>query len=697
MLHRYALLSVVVCAAALPCQEPWRVLPAGETSGDARLARVRTLNDAYHPWTPPTSRIGQEREARRLRERILVSTGLWPEPPRTPLEPVVHGKIERDDYTVEKVYFASLPGHYVTGSLYRPKGAHGRVPGVLCPHGHAHNGRMYDAGEEVAAEQRAKGAEQTAAGARFPLQACMVQLARMGCVVFHYDMVGYASSRQIGHGDGFADVESALRLQSTMGLQTWNSLRALDFLVSLPDVDAERIGVTGHSGGGTQTFILGAIDPRPTTAFPAVMVSTAMQGGCICENAPYLRIGCNNVAFAALFAPRPLAMSGANDWTLDIMTKGLPELQHVYGLHGAEDRVTAQCWPQFGHNYNQLAREMMYGWFNRHLGLGLAEPIHEREFEPVPPAELEVFDGAHPLPGDAGGATEVRAHWTETAQRQRSDLRPRDAAGVERYRRVIGAAGRVLLGEPARPGAVESRELGVETGDFRISKATIGRAGSGEQIPLVVVGDPASERTLLWVDGGGKRQLFDEAGNLIGPVRELVRAGAAVASIDVLGTGELTPLGPLGAPDRRYLGYTFGYNAPLLAQRVRDISTALAALPRATAIDLVGTGDAGVWVLLARALTPHFPGRTLVDLRGFGFAKIEAADDPDLLPGALKYGGLGGLAALAEPCRLELFGTEGVPLDELASLEAMSEVTGGELEVHVEPLRAEEVAARLLR
>ncbi len=132
-------------------------------------------------------------------------------------------------------------------------------------------------------------------------------LARLGCIVFHYDMVGVADSQPIAHASGFADVAAELRLQSAMGLQTWNSIRALDFLLSLPEVDPKRIGVTGASGGGTQTFLLGAIDDRPAVAFPAVMVSTGMQGGCVCENASYLRQGLGNVDLAAVFAPSRLA------------------------------------------------------------------------------------------------------------------------------------------------------------------------------------------------------------------------------------------------------------------------------------------------------------------------------------------------------------------------------------------------------
>src|SRR4029077_13117445 len=145
-----------------------------------------------------------------------------------------------------------------------------------------------------AQQQIEKKAEKTIAGARYPLQARCAQLARMGCVVFHYDMVGVADSTALEHRKGCLDADAELRLQSFMGLQTWNSVRALDFLLGLPEVDAKRIGVTGASGGGTQTFILCAIDDRPTVAFPPVMVSTAMQGGCICENCSLLRQDAGN-------------------------------------------------------------------------------------------------------------------------------------------------------------------------------------------------------------------------------------------------------------------------------------------------------------------------------------------------------------------------------------------------------------------
>jgi dienelactone hydrolase len=245
-------------------------------------------------------------------------------PVKTPLNAVIHGRIEQPEYTIEKVYFESFPGFYVTGNLYRPATVSGRVPGILSPHGHWANGRFYDSGEAAVLRDIVQGAERFEDGGRSPMQARAVQLAKMGCVVFHYDMIGYADCQQISfeiahrfakqrpemnraEGWGLYSPQAESNLQSVMGLQTWNSIRALDFLESLPDVDPQRLAATGASGGGTQTFMLAAVDPRLAVSFPAVMVSTAMQGGCTCENACLLRVGTGNIELAGLFAPKPQA------------------------------------------------------------------------------------------------------------------------------------------------------------------------------------------------------------------------------------------------------------------------------------------------------------------------------------------------------------------------------------------------------
>src|ERR1041385_4242988 len=332
-----------------------------------------------------------------------------------------------------------MPGFFVSGSLYRPKGKTGKLPAVLNPHGHWADGRFYDNKNGITREI-ADGAERFEDSGRSPLQSRCVQLARMGCVAFFYDMIGYADSQQISQeiAHGFAkqrpemnsreswglfSPQAEAHLQSVMGLQTWDSIRALDFLLSLPDVDPNRIGVTGASGGGTQTFILCAIDPRPTVAFPAVMVSTAMQGGCTCENASLLRVDTGNIEIAGLFAPKPLGMTAADDWTKEMPTKGYPELQQHYRMMGAPDNVKLTPLLQFPHNYNYPSRAAMYEWMNRHLKLGASEPIVERDFKRLTIPEMSVWDDAHPRP-ESGPEFERRLLRTmsEAAQKRIAEM-----------------------------------------------------------------------------------------------------------------------------------------------------------------------------------------------------------------------------------------------------------------------------------
>ncbi len=699
------LLTLVALLAALPPllaePDPTRVLPADEKPQDRRLGPPRTLNDKDFFLQPPASR--QEWEARRkaVREQVLVATGLWPLPPKTPLNPVVHGKIDRDDYTIEKVFFASCPGHYVSGNLYRPKGKTGRLPAVLTPHGHWKNGRFFEADKKTAEAQVMQGAEKTLESARYPLQARCAQLARMGCVVFHYDMVGVADSTAIAHREGFRDAEAELRLQNFMGLQTWNSIRALDFLRSLPDVDPARIGVTGASGGGTQTFMLCAIDDRPAAAFPAVMVSTQMQGGCVCENCSYLRQGTGNVELAGLFAPKPLGMTGANDWTVDIERKGLPELKQLYKLYDAEDRVMARCFPEFGHNYNQVSREVMYNWFNKHLELGLPDPVVEKPFVPVPPAQLSVYDAEHPRPADTADAAALRRILTEASDKQIAALRPTDSKSLEEFRRVVGTALRVMIHDdlPAA-GHVEGKEVGdkVEKDGLTWRRYLIGRKGQGEQVPAFGIKGPAFDGTVVvWVHPRGKASLFED-GKLTPAAKQVLDAKAAILAVDVLGTGEFGEVKP--AVNKDFAGYTFGYNRPLLAQRVHDIVTAVAFAKgheKTKQVHLVGWEKAGPWVLLARPLCGDAVARTAADFDGFRFEKVRQTDDEMMLPGGLKYGGLAALAALAAPAELYAHGHRGTGVGQW--LKSAYAVAGAadKLQRNGEKTSPEKVLAWLLR
>jgi dienelactone hydrolase len=688
---------------------------AGTAPRDRRLDPPKTYND-YFPWTPPTSKEAWQKRRQQVREQVLVATGLWPAPPKTPLQPIIHGKIDRDDYTIEKVFFASYPGHYVCGNLYRPKGRTGKLPGVLSPHGHWANGRFFQASDQEVQNQLGQGAEKTPDGARYPLQTRCAQLARMGCVVFHYDMVGYADSQQIGHRQGFLDPEAELRLQSFMGLQTWNSVRALDFLVSLPDVDPARIGVTGASGGGTQTFILCAIDHRPAVAFPAVMVSTAMQGGCICENCSHLRVGTGNIELAGLFAPKPLGMSGANDWTKAIETKGLPELQALYRLLGAPDNVMAKAYVQFGHNYNQVSRELMYNWFNKHLKLGQSEPVVERPFVPVAPKELSVFDEQHSLPKDAVNAEGLRRYLTESSDKQIADLVPFHIKGLAKFRglsdfrRVIGTALRVMVNDtlPA-PDQVKGTAGGFKTTQMTLERIKLTRKGKEEVVPASLVRSPPYDGTVVvWVHPAGTSSLWQDGKNDVGgprgvdqlapAARAILDRKAAVLAVEVFETGKNGATHQ--SVDKKFAGYTFGYNRPLLANRVHDILTAVAyarGLQGAKKVYLVGFDKAGPWVLLARGLCGDAVVRTAADMNQFRFEHVRTMDDEMMLPGAVKYGGLPALAALAAPGDLYLHNHRGTASGRW--LKGVYEAAGAADRLHrqAEKASAETVVAWLLR
>ncbi len=160
------LLALTILPARSADSDPTRVLPSGEKPADSRLGKVRTLNDKDFFLRVPATKEAWEARRQAVREQVLVANGLWPLPDKTPLHPVIHGKIDRDDYTIEKVFFASYPGHYVSGNLYRPKGKTGKLPGVLCPHGHWANGRFFEANDKVVAEQIKQGAEKTPEGAQ---------------------------------------------------------------------------------------------------------------------------------------------------------------------------------------------------------------------------------------------------------------------------------------------------------------------------------------------------------------------------------------------------------------------------------------------------------------------------------------------------------------------------------------------------
>jgi dienelactone hydrolase len=284
-----------------------------------------------------------------VRERILTVAGLSPMPTRTPLHPQIFRRLERDGYSIETVAIETLPGFWLYGNLYRPLPLpEVSQPGVLIAHGHWVAGRLTDTSEAS-------------------FVACGIAMARAGWTVFAYDMVGYTDTTGVSHQFA-SEAEEALWGISLFGLQTWNSLRALDFLLSLPHVDPARVGMTGASGGGTQTMMLAAIDDRLKVSAPCVMVSHTMQGGCLCENAPGLRIDFSNLDIAAVHAPNPQILVGATgDWTKDTLTVEGPSIAGIYALYGHPERFRYRLL-DYGHNFNEATRREVYTFLAEQFG-----------------------------------------------------------------------------------------------------------------------------------------------------------------------------------------------------------------------------------------------------------------------------------------------------------------------------------------
>ena len=651
------------------------VYPGDERPKDARQQKLKDLN-GYFPFDPvPASRQAWLSRAAEVRQRILVSCGLWPMPPRPAVNATIHGRVERDDYTVDKVYFESYPGLYVTGNLYRPKGKPGPHPVVLSPHGHWSEGRFYECPQSSVTEQLFVGAERYEVAARFPLQARCVQLARMGCIVFHYDMLGYADSKPITYHRahrhtnarpelenttawGLYTAQAELRMQSVFGMQTFNSLRACDFVAALTDADPARIGVTGASGGGTQTMILAAIDPRVSVSFPAVMVSTAMQGGCTCENACCLRVGTGNVEFAALFCPKPQGINAADDWTVELATKGMPELKQLYKLFGAEQNVEGYPLVQFPHNYNHVSRGKMYAWMNKHFGLNYSmDALLEREFKPLTVEEMSVWNDAHPAPPSDLAAEQRLLHAiTKISEQQLSAVADSD---VEHRQLVQPALETITATGWSEIGPVQRENLAkTDHGDFWVFKDILRHAN--QELPVIFLHPKDGEgKVVIWTSATGKSSLVDGDQQLRPEAKQLLAAGFSIVAPDLFRQGEFVASEVSEtrkvSNNRDFAGYTFGYNRTLLAHRVHDLLVMMKFIQTdehaAQSTYLLGVDGGTPAATVAAALAGEHLDRLVIDDGDFRFAQIQSWRDPDFLPGVVKYGDLPKLLTLAHDAR----------------------------------------------
>ncbi len=602
--RRFAAAGALLLVAALSLGGGHAVAQEDAGPRDARLDTVRRIETTYE--MPTYSSLEQWLPRRAwLREHALICCGIWPKPPTGPVEPVIFATVDCGDYTVSKVYFASRPGLYVTGNLYVPTTGTAPYPAVANPHGHWANGRM-------ANEERGSIAGR-----------CIGQ-ARRGMIAFSYDMMGYNDADQYDHR--FLDPRLTLWGVSAMGFQTLNSVRVLDFLASLPQADPTRLAVTGESGGGTQTFMLVAVDERLAAAAPVNMVSAHYQGGCVCENGPNLRVETLNPEIVSVMAPKPLLLvSCTGDWTANTPTVEGPMVQSIYGLYRAADQVS---WVQEDaeHNYNTASREHVYRFLAKTLyGVDDPEAAAEQPFEMLDEAHLRVWADREP-PADRMDLEALSESVIAEKQAAFEALYPDMPGEREAFERVYRPAYEhaLLADEPATEVLARRGEARVLR-NVEIEELRLGREGLGDSIPATLlrpVGGPASTRAVVAVTDEGRAGLQPggEPGEFLSAV---LARGATVLTVDPFLVGEAVPEG--GAPDRAAdVEFFTTYNRTDVAERVRDLVTAAkfaAGLEGIESVRLVGFGEAGLWCLLAQPIAGA--DRCAADAAGFDLSDAE--------------------------------------------------------------------------
>ncbi len=597
-------------------------LARGETSVDRRAVEVgyNTQPNLFrHPRDLP------EWQARKheLRQQMRAAMGIWPEPESSDLSPRVFGRIELSDITIDKLLLETRPGLWVACSIYRPRSVAGKLPAVLCPHGHWPDGHV----------------QMDVAVAR------SYNLARQGYLVVTYDMLGFGDTRQIRH-DSVSPAQELWGLTVSQ-LQTWDSIRVLDYVASLPEVDTARIACTGASGGGSQTFLLCAIDDRVTVSSPVNMISSHFQGGCICENPPYLRLDTYNVEIAAMMAPRPMLMvSCSGDWTLNTPWVEYPLIKSIYTLFNQPDHV--EMYRQIAnHNYNAKSREAVYQFFDHWLmGHDPGRQLADKPVEGFTQSDLRVKPEEFPQPL-ADEAT-LLGRWRDAAAETLATALPTDAKSLEAYRERFGAAYPYVL-------AVKKPAFGdLETWGHaalpRGERFYLGRTAEGDRIPVrwYPSGKPGAP-VIVWVEAKGGAGFED---GLVKPdtlASRVLAAGFSVVVPDVFNTGE-------AGCTRQGQGFFTTYNRTDSTHRVQDIlsTVAWAQGTQQAPVHLVGRGDAGLWVLLAQGLA-GVEGVTIADAARFDTASDQAFEDRLFVPGLRRVGDFQTAAALAAPGRLVLY------------------------------------------
>ena len=396
------------------------------------------------------------------RRQLLEMLGLDPLPERTDLKATITGQVDGGEFVVEKLHFQSRPGLYVTANFYLPKQRQGRLPAILyvCGHGASKkNGISY--------------------GNKVTYQHHGVWFARHGYACLTIDSLQLGEIEGIHHGT----YNHGLwwwnnRGYTPAGVEAWNCVRALDYLQSRQEIDPERLGVTGRSGGGAYSWWIAAIDERIKAAVPVAgitdlenhVVDGCVEGHCDCM----FMVNTHRWDYplvAAMVAPRPLLIGNSDAdriFPLDGVMRTYEKAKRIYELYGAGDKIAVNI-TEGGHKDTPELRLPAFRWFDRHLR-GTERELEDSAEKPFPPEQLKVFSE---LPEDQQNS-EIHETFGPAAPKAAV---PRSAAEWERmcndWRQALEK--KVFHGWPEEPGPLNVRELTVAERDglrFRVFEFT---------------------------------------------------------------------------------------------------------------------------------------------------------------------------------------------------------------------------------
>lgn len=556
------------------------------------LEHARSMaKGSRRPAFPPVSLNEWEIQKQELRKRLLEAWGGFPET-ASGLTVKLVGTVQRDGYRVEKLLIETFPDVWLTANAYVPE-REGKLPAVLGVHGHW------------------KGAKQDPV-----VQSRCIGLAKLGFFVLMVDAIG-AGERAIGKGlgeyHGAMTGGSLLPTGRTLaGLQVAENMRCVDYLRTRPEVDPERIGVTGASGGGNQSMYEGAFDERIKAAVPVCSVgSYRVYVGvacCMCEVVPGALQFTEESGVLALTAPRALmvinATKDAVQFSVAQAEGSLKEAHEVYKLYGVEGKLRHTIF-ESGHDYSRPMREAMYGWMTLHLkGEGDGSPIQEPEFTTEDPETLRCF------PGESRPETYVTL--PQLCEREGrlalENVRRQPATSIEESRRKLVE---LLLPTLPEQAALQQRlEKSPREGYLRmwfVSEPGLEvfadvRRGKGQQ-PWVI---------LMSLKG---------ASAVNDPVlTKLEQSGCNLAILNGRGTGEFSPSGNQihTAPDHNTAEWDLWVGRPTLGGWGWDVMRLVQALGMFGAVNgvhLVGLETGALPIAAGAAITISMSGKSAAELK----------------------------------------------------------------------------------